>query len=72
MRNLENTPVTAQEAISALQVAFESYTKNIRQTGTGNIDGIALLMSEQFIDANRERFDTFAKASLQVVLEGNE
>lgn len=72
MRDLGDCPVTAQEAISAVQIAFESYTRNIRQVGVGNIDGIALLMVEQFIDANRERFDTFAKASLQVVLEGNE
>jgi hypothetical protein len=72
MRDLTVYPVTAQEAVSAIQLALESYTKNIEEIGVGNVDGVALLMAEQFIDANRERFDIFAKASLQVVLEGNE
>jgi hypothetical protein len=72
MRNITEYPVTADEAISALQIAFENRSKNIGKYGFGDIDGIALLMAEKFIENNKERFDTFAKASLEIIFEGNE
>lgn len=72
MRNLTVYPVTAPEAISAVQLALESYTRDIDKMGVGNIDGVALLMVEKFIEANKEKFDTFAKASLEVIFEVKE
>lgn len=67
MRNILEFPVTSNEVISALQVAFESYTKNISIDGVGSIDGIALLMAEQFISENAEKFDMFVKESMEVL-----
>jgi hypothetical protein len=66
MRNLVQYPVKADEAISALQLALESYTKSVRSHGIGNIDGISLLMAEQFITENKEAFDKFTKGKLSV------
>jgi hypothetical protein len=71
MRNLLEYPVTSGEAVSAIQIALEQYTREIKDRGIGDMDGIALLMAEKFIESNRERFDTFAKASLEVVVESS-
>ena len=67
MRNLKQYPVRADEAISALQLAFESYTRTIRERGIGDIDGIALLMVEQFVTANKDQFDAFTHAELKEI-----
>lgn len=72
MRNLSEYPVTAEEVVSALQLSLEHYTRTIANRGIGDIDGIAILMAEKFIEANKERFNTFAKASLEVISEGAE
>ncbi len=69
MRNLVEYPITADEVISTLQVALESYTKRVRTDGIGGIEGVALLMAEQFISRNKAEFDTFSKASMEVVQE---
>jgi len=69
MRNLVEYPITADEAISTLQVAIESHSKNIRNYGVGGIEGVALLMAEKFIDQHRKEFDVFSKASMEVVEE---
>lgn len=71
MRNLQQYPVTADEAISAVQMALEHYTHTIKERGIGDVDGIALLMAEKFINDNKERFNTFSRASLEVITEGN-
>jgi hypothetical protein len=64
MRNLQIFPVTAEEAISSLQLSLEHYTRSIRERGCGDIDGVAILMAEKFIEANKERFNAFAENSL--------
>jgi hypothetical protein len=65
MRNLIEYPIKAEEAISAIQLALEHYTKTIKGRGIGDVDGVALLISEQFISANKERFDTFSSTELK-------
>jgi hypothetical protein len=72
MRNLAVYPVTADEAISAIQIAFEGYCNTVKAHGIGNVDGIAMLMAEKFIEANKDRFNTFSAASLDVVAEKND
>ena len=67
MRNLAQYPVKADEAISALQLALESYTRTIRERGIGDIDGVALLMAEKFITANKDQFDAFTHAELKEI-----
>jgi len=69
MRSLVQYPIKADEAMHAVRIALENYTKNIRFYGCGNIDGAALMMVEKFIEQNKERFDTFSAASLQVIFE---
>lgn len=69
MRNLVEYPVTADETVAALKWAGSQYTKHIHEYGVGGIEGIALITAERFIEQNKERFDTFSKASMQVVDE---
>ena len=69
MRNLLVYPITADEAISVLQVQLESYSKRIHTDGLGGIEGVALLTVEQFIARYKREFDTFSKASMEVVEE---
>lgn len=71
MRNLVQYPIIANEAISAIQMAIENYTRTIKERGIGDIDGIALLMAERFINDNKERFNLFARASLEIISEDN-
>lgn len=71
MRNLVQYPIIANEAISAIQMAIENYTRTIKERGIGDIDGIALLMAERFINDNKERFNLFARASLKIISEDN-
>jgi hypothetical protein len=72
MRNLAVYPVTADEAISAVQLALEHYTSTIKARGIGDVDGVALVIIEKFIDDNKERFDIFSRASLEVISEGSQ
>jgi hypothetical protein len=73
MRNIVVYPIKAEESIAALQVALESYSKSAREHALiGGVDGLALLMAEKFIEANKERFNTFSAASLDVLFEKKE
>ena len=65
MRNLKQYPVNADEAISAIQLAFENYTKTISTRGIGDIDGVALLMAEKFIESFADKFNAFVKAEME-------
>jgi hypothetical protein len=68
MRNLKQYPVEADEAISAIQLALENYTKTIGERGIGDIDGIALLMAEKFIESFPDKFNAFVKVSMESVI----
>ncbi len=68
MRNLSVYPITANEAIEVLKRA-EDTQKILSRGQIGGIDGLTLLIIEKFIEQNKERFDTFSKASLQVIFE---
>ena len=65
MRNLMEYPIVAEEAISAIQIALEDYTRNIHKMGIGNPDGVALLMAEKFIENNKESFNIFCAKSIR-------
>lgn len=69
MRNLTIYPVTADEAISALQLCLEQYTRTISQRGIGDVDGVAIVTVEKFIEQNKQQFDTFSQASLGIILQ---
>jgi hypothetical protein len=69
MRNLVVYPVVAEEAISATQIAFEDYARNIHKVGVGNIDGVALLMAEKFIENNKDSFNAFSAECMKRVGE---
>lgn len=69
MRDLTRYPITADETVAALKWASSEYTRNIQNYGVGGVEGIAILMAEKFIEQNKERFDIFAKASMQVMGE---
>lgn len=61
MRDISTYPVTADEAMTALSGALSEYTRNIAAYGVGNVDGIALLTLEKFIEANKNTFNNFSK-----------
>lgn len=69
MRNLVVYPVVAEEAISAIQIAFEDYTRNIHKVGIGNTDGVALLMAEKFIENNKDSFNAFSAERMKRIGE---
>jgi hypothetical protein len=63
MRNLNQYPVNAGEALDALQEAEEDV--KIKYDGYfGNINHLALFYVEQFIRENRTQFDEFVKKDL--------
>ena len=72
MRDLANYPVTAEEAISALQIAFEQYASGVKEHGIGNVDGIAILMTEKFLNDNKDKFNAFSQAAIDAITEKKE
>lgn len=68
MRNIIEFPITADEAIEVLNRAEEN-ERMFNAGDVGGIDGITLLLIEKFIEQNKERFNTFSRASLEVIFE---